>query len=128
MSGFGKLDLRDMINGLVMAVGSAVLTFMQQLIQPGGSISAINWRLVGGVAAGAAVTYLLKNVFTTAEGKTLGISATAPKPKDEYAMIAAQMKEPEIIHTISEMPQKHVSAEEAMKEIDEYAESLKKKP
>lgn len=52
-----------------------------------------------------------------------------PPPTNEFQQIVDGLAEspPEIIKTISEMPK--VSADEAMKEIDEYAESLKaKKP
>lgn len=91
MSGLFRLNLRDFINGLIMAVGGAVFTFLEQFVIAGSfKLDAVNWRLVGGVAMGAAVTYLWKNLFTTPEGKTLGIAATAPKPPpDEFAQIAA---------------------------------------
>ena len=63
-----KLNWRDVINGLVMFVGSAVLTAILTAIQDGGDI---NWNAVGNVALIATIIYLLKNIFTDNSGKLL---------------------------------------------------------
>jgi len=81
VSGLFQLNLRDFINGLIMAVGTAVMTFFEQLISNGTlSFVDVNWKLVGGVAAAAAVMYIAKNLGTTSNGKTFGIQATIPAP------------------------------------------------
>lgn len=79
MSGLFSLNLRDFINGAIMAVGTAVLAFLQQFIS-NGALGAVNWKLVGGVAAAALIMYLGKNLGTTNDGKTFGIEATKPVP------------------------------------------------
>ncbi len=78
MSGIFNLNLRDFINGFIMAVGGAVLTFLQQFIS-NGALGAVNWKLVGGVALAASITYLGKNLGTKQDGTTLGIPATKLK-------------------------------------------------
>lgn len=80
MSGLFKLNGSDFLRGLIVAVLSATLTFMQQFFAADGTMQAINWKTVGGVAAASAIAYILKNLFTNDEGVALGIKATAPPP------------------------------------------------
>ncbi len=84
MSGIFKLNWRDLFNGLVVAVGSAVLTLLVQVLTQGG-FASVSWPAVGQVAAMAAGGYLLKNLGTPDNGATLGIKAMAvppPAPKE----------------------------------------------
>lgn len=57
-SDFLKLKLRDFLKGLVLAVGTPVLYFLQELIP--------HWDIpsIAKIAISAGVTYLLKNLFT----------------------------------------------------------------
>ena len=80
MSGLLKLNAADFLKGLIVAVVGAGLTSIQQVISTSGTQYTINWRLVGGVALAAAVSYLIKNLGTSDDGKVLGITATAPPP------------------------------------------------
>lgn len=54
----GKLNLHDLFNGLIMAIGAPLLTYLQTIIP--------NYNLPMWVqfAIGTLITYLLKNVFT----------------------------------------------------------------
>ena len=69
MSKLFNLNWQDIVKGVIMAVGSAVLTTIYQALTAGG---AVNWHDVATVAASALVAYLLKNIFTTEDGKFLG--------------------------------------------------------
>ena len=62
-----SLDLKDLAKGLVVAIGSAVITTIQTSLQAG-SLN-FNWKLIGTVALGAGVAYLGKNFFTSASIK-----------------------------------------------------------
>jgi len=62
-----SLDLKDLAKGLVVAIGSAVITTIQTSLQAG-SLN-FNWKLIGTVALGAGIAYLGKNFFTSASIK-----------------------------------------------------------
>jgi hypothetical protein len=92
MSGVFKLNLADLLRGLITAVLTASLTALQQFFSTTGTMTPINWKLVGGVAAATAIGYLLKNLLTDNTGKVMGIAATAGPPpahEDDLATIAA---------------------------------------
>jgi hypothetical protein len=63
-----SLDFKDISKGLVVAIGSAVVTTIQQSLQAG-SLN-FNWRLIGTVALSAGIAYLGKQFFTSASIKT----------------------------------------------------------
>lgn len=63
-----SLDLKDLAKGLIIAIGSAVITTIQTSLQQGSLI--FNWKLIGTVALGAGIAYLGKNFFTPASFKT----------------------------------------------------------
>lgn len=68
-----SLDFKDLLKGLIVAIGSAVVTTIQTSLQSG-SLN-FNWRLIGTVALGtvalgAGIAYLGKNFFTSASIKT----------------------------------------------------------
>jgi len=67
-SNFFKLNWRDVVNGLIVAVGSAVIGFLGNAFD----VFALDWAGVGKVALSAAIGYLLKKLFTTADGKVFG--------------------------------------------------------
>lgn len=56
----GKLSIRDLGKGALVAVLSAVLTSIYEAIQTGG-LDTIEWKTVLTVAVGALAAYLLKN-------------------------------------------------------------------
>jgi len=62
-----SLDLKDLAKGLVVAIGSAVITTIQTSLQAG-SLN-FNWKLIGTIALGAGIAYLGKNFFTSASIK-----------------------------------------------------------
>lgn len=73
-SGIFKLGMVDLAKGLVLALLTAVLTSAQQAITAGNLDPASwDWRTIGGVALGAGVAYLLKNLLSTTDGKFAGM-------------------------------------------------------
>lgn len=66
---FLKLNSRDFINGLIIAIFCTFITGLYQLIANGG---AINWMTVKPVviaAIGSGVAYLTKNLLTNSKGE-----------------------------------------------------------
>lgn len=61
----GSLNVKDLLKGLLMAVISAVLTTVYTSISTG-SLD-FNWKAIGLVASGTAVSYLLKNWLTPSQ-------------------------------------------------------------
>ena len=73
MSAFLRLNLRDLINGLVVAVGAVVLGALQQaLSQHGLDVASYDWNAILDMALTAAGAYLSKNLFTAKNGKVFG--------------------------------------------------------
>lgn len=64
-----NLNVRDAIQGAVVAVLGAVLVVLQQSLT---AHTAIDWNQVLVVAEGAFVGYIIKNYFSDAQGKLLG--------------------------------------------------------
>ena len=62
------LDFKDLLKGLIVAIGSAVVTTIQTSLQSG-SLD-FNWQLIGTAALGAGIANLGKNFFTSASIKT----------------------------------------------------------
>ena len=78
MSDIGRLDIKDVFKGALTAMLSAsVLVLYTLTIQEGFSISTIDWASLAdkelSVAAAAFLGYLIKNFFTDADGKVLGM-------------------------------------------------------
>jgi len=68
-SGFLKLNARDFFKGLIMAAGSAAITFLYQLIQAGPLVfDAAMFKSLGLAALSAIIVYLGKNLFENTEG------------------------------------------------------------
>lgn len=63
-SDFLRLNTRDFVKGLIIAVGSAAITVIQTSLQAG-SLS-VDWKLLLTVSLSAGVAYLGKNLFETA--------------------------------------------------------------
>jgi hypothetical protein len=72
MSNLYKLQAPDWVKGLVTTVIGAVLVTLEQAITTGG-FSAIDWKMVGGIALTTGISYLVKNFFSDSEGKVLGV-------------------------------------------------------
>lgn len=61
-SNFLSLNLQDFGKGLIVAVGSAVLAAVYNVLQAG-SLN-FDWKAIGIVAVSAGVSYLAKNFLT----------------------------------------------------------------
>lgn len=68
-SSFGKLNLRDLVNGLVVAFLTASLTGLIQVLDSGvlPTASELKTSVLAGVVASLA--YLLKNLVTNSNGE-----------------------------------------------------------
>ena len=73
LSSFFRLNRRDFINGLVMAVISGVGGVIVQAAQAGTfDLFTYDWMSIGKLALNVSVAYLFKNLLTTGDGKFLG--------------------------------------------------------
>lgn len=59
------LNLQDAGKGLIIAVGSAVITIIENTLNAGSL--TFNWKQIGLTALAAAAAYLGKNFFTSAK-------------------------------------------------------------
>jgi len=75
-SGFLRLQMQDLFKGLVVAVGGAVFAIIQPLITTGQF--HFDWKYIGTIALGAAISYLGKNFLTNNRGQIL--AKDVPKP------------------------------------------------
>lgn len=66
-SKFLQLNRKDFFNGLIIAVGSAILTYLFEVIQLG-SFDTFEWKTIGSVSLIATTTYLSKNLLRNSEG------------------------------------------------------------
>jgi hypothetical protein len=71
-SGFFRLGWQDLVRGLVVAVLGAVLTAAQQAWSNNVDPTTWDWRTIGGIALGAGIAYLAKNLLSTEDGKFAG--------------------------------------------------------
>lgn len=70
-SKFLSLDIKDFIKGLIIALITAILTFLIDLLQIGSSFDAVQWgRLIIAVVV-AFLSYLLKNLFSNSKDQLL---------------------------------------------------------
>ncbi len=73
MSQFFSLDKADLVKGLVVAALVALLGALQQsLTGQGLDIMSYDWASILDVTWKATAAYLVKNVFTSANGKVFG--------------------------------------------------------
>jgi len=68
-SPFGKLNLRDLINGLVVAFLTASLTGLVQILDSGVLPSLVELKSAGIAGVVASLAYLLKNLVTNSQGE-----------------------------------------------------------
>ena len=62
-----KLDAHDFLKGLIVAVLTALLGGLYQLLQAGGDITWLNFKPVLMASAAAGISYLLKNLLSNSE-------------------------------------------------------------
>lgn len=73
MSDLFKLNVQDVAKGLVVSVLVVVLGALQQMVTAHGvDVASYDWATILDVAWKAGGAYLLKNVFTTSNGKVFG--------------------------------------------------------
>lgn len=68
-SPFGKLNLRDLINGLVVAFLTASLTALVQVLDSGVLPTLAELKSAGLAGVVASLAYLLKNLVTNSQGE-----------------------------------------------------------
>ena len=66
-SKFMKLDARDFLKGLLVAVLTALLTGLYQLLQAGGDLTWLAMKPVVMASAAAGLSYLIKNLLSNSE-------------------------------------------------------------
>lgn len=77
---FLNLNKHDFLKGLLVAVITAVLTTLLQIVESGGvMLSAESLQITAKIALTTAIGYLLKNMLTNSEGKPL---STEPKKEE----------------------------------------------
>lgn len=59
------INVKDLLRGLLLSVMNAVLTTAYTSISAGSL--TFNWKAIGLVASGTAISYLLKNFFTPSQ-------------------------------------------------------------
>lgn len=78
ISGFFKLNVNDFAKGLFAAVTGGAIFAVAGLVGQGFDVFTANWASIGQTALNAAfiafVSYLGKNLFTTEDGKFLGVA------------------------------------------------------
>ncbi len=76
-SPFGKLNLRDLINGLVVAFLTASLTGLVQILDSGVLPSLAELKSAGLAGVVASLAYLLKNLVTNSQGEVAKVEQGA---------------------------------------------------
>lgn len=73
-SGMGKLNLRDLVLGLVVAVFTGVIVFLGQIINvPGFDYATFDWSQLVSIGISAGVGYLVKNFASNDKGELGGV-------------------------------------------------------
>jgi len=68
-SGFGKLNVQDFFRGLIIAVITALVTFLYNTMDSGELI--FNWKQIATTSLTAAFAYIIKNYLSNSEGTFL---------------------------------------------------------
>ena len=68
MSAFGKINLSEVLHGLIVAVATSVLTVLMQMLSAG----QIDWRQLALAGVGAMAAYVLKVLGSDESGKIGG--------------------------------------------------------
>lgn len=79
MSDFLKLNLNDILKGLLMAVLTPVVVIIQQSLEAG--VFVFDWKSIGLAALSGGVAYLVKNFFTTAKEPTSILGTDRPNDR-----------------------------------------------
>lgn len=76
-AGIGKLDWRDALHGLYVAVGTSVSVPLLEWLNAlqGGKVLVLDYKTIGISALGAGIGYLIKRLFTPAQVITTATSA-----------------------------------------------------
>lgn len=67
MSDFLKLNQKDLLKGAVVAILAVVCSSLSVILDAGSLPTVEEWMAIGKVAATAAISYLLKNLFTNSK-------------------------------------------------------------
>jgi hypothetical protein len=74
MSEILKLNMRDLLKGCVTAILAGVITYLYDAVQAGGlQFTMTTLQNIGTVALIAGLGYLVKNLFTSSDGKIFGV-------------------------------------------------------
>ncbi len=68
MSAFGKINLSELLHGLIVAIATSVLTVLLQMLSAG----QIDWRQLALAGVGAMAAYVLKVLGSDEAGKIAG--------------------------------------------------------
>jgi len=68
-SGFGKLNVQDFFRGLIIAVLTALVTFLYNTMELGELV--FNWKQIATTSLTAALAYIIKNYLSNSEGAFL---------------------------------------------------------
>lgn len=72
-SGIFKLNIRDVVKGLVVAVLTPVFAaLLHAMSVPGFDFMVYDWQSLGMLGLSAGAAYLLKNLFSDDQGKVFG--------------------------------------------------------
>lgn len=83
-----SLNVKDFLRGLLMAVGSGVLTFIYTSVEAGGL--EFDFKAIGKVAVITAITYLAKNYLQPAQVKQTISNSEHDEIKSNGAASAAK--------------------------------------
>ena len=67
-SNFLNLNWRDFLKGLLLAMLSAVITFIYEVVQAGTAFDSEFFKAMGIVAVSTLLAYLMKNLFENSSG------------------------------------------------------------
>jgi len=66
---FGKLNVQDFFRGLIIAVLTAIVTFLYTTMESGELV--FNWKQIATTSLTAALAYIIKNYLSNSEGAFL---------------------------------------------------------
>lgn len=68
-----KIDWKDVVKGIVLAMLTAVVAWIVQALgTPGFSLSQVDWNEIGKIALTSGLGYILKNYLSDDNGRVLG--------------------------------------------------------
>jgi len=70
-SKFLRLNWRDFLNGIIVAIFCSFITGFYQIIANGGTVNWATLKPVVIASVGAGISYLTKNLLTNSKGKFL---------------------------------------------------------